>query len=296
MKKVYLLCTVLVWLLAFASCEKVSVEDLQNADGEELEGGVRLRFRVTKFEQTNFEDPLTVTRASIGEVCNKMNFAIYDTNNNRLKYVNQKSDDTDFGQISVQVTPGTYRVLFLAHSCSGNATTTNIEKITFPDNKVTDTFYYSAELQVDESKSYDIELKRVVSMFQLVVDDEIPQNVKKIKMYYTGGSSTLNGLTGLGCVNSKQTEIRRVSSTEKGQVFQAYTFLHDREGALKMTVSALDGSDAVVKEILFTDVPMTCNKVTKYQGALFGGGDNPQASTFALGVDAEWEGTETFPF
>ena len=179
MKKVYLLFTVLVWLLAFASCEKVSVEDLQNADGEELEGGVMLRFRVTKFEQTNFEDPFTVTRASIGEVCNKINFAIYDTHNNRLKYVNQKSDDTDFGQVSVQVTPGTYRVLFLAHSCSGNATTTNIEKITFPDNKVTDTFYYSAELQVDESESYDIELKRVVSMFQLVVDDEIPQNVKK---------------------------------------------------------------------------------------------------------------------
>lgn len=44
-------------------------------------------------------------------------------------------------------------------------------------------------------------------MFRLVIKDEIPEQAKKIKFYYTGGSSTLNAKTGYGCVNSKQTEI-----------------------------------------------------------------------------------------
>ena len=56
-----------------------------------------------KFEQTSFNDPTYVTRANINELCNKINFALYDKDNARLKYVNQKSEDKDFGKISFNV-------------------------------------------------------------------------------------------------------------------------------------------------------------------------------------------------
>ena len=268
-------------LLLLAACEKVSIDDLNKEDPEERNDGVKLTFRVMSFEQTRFNDPTTVTRAAVRDVCDKINLALYDMENNRLKAVNQKADDENFGSMSLSIEPGTYRVLILAHSCSGNATTTNIEKITFPDNKVTDTFYYCAEIEVDDQKTYDVELRRVVAMFKLVVADEIPSDVKKMKFYYTGGSSTLNGLTGYGCVNSKQTEIRNVGSTAKGQEFCAYTFLHGEEGTLKMTVTAQDAADGTVKEMLFTDVPMRRNTISQFTGSLFTGGSSGQ-TTFAL--------------
>ena len=167
-------------LLLLAACEKVSIDDLNKEDPEERNDGVKLTFRVMSFEQTRFNDPTTVTRAAVRDVCDKINLALYDMENNRLKAVNQKADDENFGSLSLSIEPGTYRVLILAHSCSGNATTTNIEKITFPDNKVTDTFYYCAEIEVDDQKTYDVELRRVVAMFKLVVADEIPSDVTHI--------------------------------------------------------------------------------------------------------------------
>lgn len=296
MKKFFLCFSLLTALAVFTACEKVNLDDLRDDDTEQ-EQGVKLTFNVMKFEQTSFNDPTYVTRANINELCNKINFALYDKDNTRLKYVNQKSEDKDFGKISFNVEAGTYRVVILAHSCSANATTTNVEKITFPDNKVTDTFYYFAEIQVDSDKSYDVQLKRIVSMFKLVTDDDIPENVKKFKFYYTGGSSTLNGLTGYGCVNSKQTEIRTVNSTAKGQEFSVYTFLHADEGTLKMTVTALDASDMAVKEIQFESVPMKRNTISQYKGSFFsGGGGASGASVFSLSADGAWENTNSYSY
>ena len=64
--------------------------------------------------------------------------------------------------------------------------------MTFPNNKVTDTFFYYGDLVVGtEKQSYDLTLTRAVAMFRLVLtDDEIPSTVAKLKFYYLGGSST----------------------------------------------------------------------------------------------------------
>jgi len=67
----------------------------------------------------------------------------------------------------------------------------------FPNNKVTDTFYYYGDLVVTtEVQSYDLTLTRAVAMFRLVLtDDEMPSNVAKMKFYYLGGSSSTIALT-----------------------------------------------------------------------------------------------------
>ena len=78
-------------LLLLAACEKVSIDDLNKEDPEERNDGVKLTFRVMSFEQTRFNDPTTVTRAAVRDVCDKINLALYDMENNRLKAVNQKA-------------------------------------------------------------------------------------------------------------------------------------------------------------------------------------------------------------
>ena len=78
-----------------------------------------------------------------------------------------------------------YQLVVIAHNGEGSATITSTEKVTFPNNKVTDTFYYYGDLIVtSEVQSYDLTLTRAVAMFRLVLtDDEIPSSVTKFKFY-----------------------------------------------------------------------------------------------------------------
>lgn len=99
-------------------------------------------------------------------------------------------------------------------------------------------------------------------MFRLVLtDEEIPGNVAKMKFYYTGGSSTFSPASGVGCVNSKQTEYRTVADDG---VYEIYTMPHTEEDVLtKLTVTALDANDNIIKERIFEDVPVVRNQVTR---------------------------------
>ena len=78
-----------------------------------------------------------------------------------------------------------YQLVVIAHNGEGSATITSTEKVTFPNNKVTDTFYYYGDLVVtSEVQSYDLTLTRAVAMFRMVLtDDEIPSTVTKFKFY-----------------------------------------------------------------------------------------------------------------
>ncbi|MBO6288645.1 MAG: hypothetical protein J6M94_08680, partial [Prevotella sp.] len=130
-------------ILLLASCEKAVFDEPK----DEPEETANLILRIAGFEQIPFD-----TRApqDITALCSHINVALYQ-DGERVKAVNQKADDSDFGTVNLTVEPGTYQFVVLAHSCSGNATTTNIEKITFPNNLITDTFYYYGEVSVGSS-------------------------------------------------------------------------------------------------------------------------------------------------
>ena len=171
--------------------------------------------------------------------------------------------------------------------------------MTFPNNKVTDTFYYYGDLVVtSEVQSYDLTLTRAVAMFRLVLtDDEIPSSVTKFKFYYTGGSSTFSPSAGYGCVNSKQTEIRTVAPGMT--TFDIFTLPHTEDDILtKLTVTALDANDNTVKERIFENIPVTRNQITRYTGNFFGSGGSGQTSdgTFRLTADPDWDSVSGYTF
>jgi len=171
--------------------------------------------------------------------------------------------------------------------------------VTFPNNKVTDTFYYYGDLVVtSEMQSYDLTLTRAVAMFRMVLtDEEIPSTVTKFKFYYTGGSSTFSPSAGYGCVNSKQTEIRTVA--DGVTTLDIFTLPHTEEDVLtKLTVTALDANDNTVKERVFENVPVTRNQITRYTGSFFGNGGSGQTSdgTFRLTADPNWDSVNGYTF
>lgn len=276
-------CYFLLCCLLLSSCEKV---DLSAYLGNSKEGSPVV-FNMGIFSQSDFD---TRSAKKISEMASVINFAIFK-DGEKYKTISQKRADADFGKISVNLPDGDYQIVAVAHNGTGNATITSPEKITFPNNKVTDTFCLYRSITVNGTKEYDVQLARVVAMFRLQIDQEIPAEVTQLKFYYTGGSSTLDATTGRGCVNSRQTEVRDVTSHASGQTFEVYTFPHDTEGMLDMTITALDAAGNTCQEKELPMVPVTVNKITTYFGNFFLDGSS-SASAFILYGDDEWGGEE----
>ena len=275
--------------LLMAACEKpVLDEDVPN----EKEANVILHF--TQYEH----EPFTRAATDITALCSRLNIAIFDADGTKVKTVAQKEGDASYGTVALTLAAGTYQLVVIAHNCDGSATITSEEKVTFPNNKVTDTFYYYGDLVVtDAQQSYDLTLTRAVAMFRLVLtDEEIPATVAKLKFYYTGGSSTFSPRDGYGCVNSKQTEVR---PTAADGIYDIYTLPHTEDDVLtKLTVTALDANDNTVKERVFENVPVTRNQITRYTGSLFGngGGGSTSDGTFRMTADPDWDSVNGYSF
>jgi hypothetical protein len=256
-----LLNTLILLILIFAqtSCERVSFDK----PGVDSHDGFELNFNVRNIDTRGLAD--------VSKVCNKINFAVYDSIGVRVKSVAQSSDnDKDFGLIKVSLPEGNYKVVVLAHNGNTNASTTKLNRITF-NGKVTDTFYHSDDILVKANSDYQMTLKRCAAKILFTVEDKVPDDVKQIKFYYTGGSSTLDGASGLGCVNSRQTELRdvKVEAHADSSVYELYTFPQYDNSCLSITVSCIDKSGNVVYESLFDDVYVAACGTTKYSGKLF---------------------------
>ena len=276
--------------LLLAACEKPV---LDNEDAvTKKDANVILHFK--QYEQESF----TRSATDITELCSRLNIAIFDADGTKVKTVAQKESDAGYGTVALTLAAGTYQLVVIAHNGEGSATITSTEKVTFPNNKVTDTFYYYGDLVVTtEVQSYDLTLTRAVAMFRMVLtDDEMPANVAKLKFYYLGGSSTFSPKDGCGCVNSKQTEIRPVSDDG---IYEIFTLPHTEDDVLtKLTVTALDQNDNIIKEKVFENVPVTRNQVTRYTGSFFGSGGSGGSSdgTIRLTADPDWDSVNGYTF
>lgn len=280
--------------LLLLSCEKYNFDEDDMTVGE---GECSVTFCVSELEQIPFENALETRAADLKSLCSRITLSVFSADE-KVKNINQQSSDGSFGSFTIGLAPGTYRVVVLAHNGQGNATVSTPEKITFASNKCTDTFYYYGEIEVTESFTQHLSLKRAVAAFRMKITDAMPAEVAKMQFYYTGGSSTFNAVSGYGCVNSKQTEPFDVTSDMKGQPteFQVYTFPHAEEGTLKMTVSALGASGDVICEKTFDALPVTLNKITCWTGTFFQPANVQQSNTLSVSIDndGEWAGMQEY--
>lgn len=278
-----------------SGCAKMTIEDPDEPVGD---GDYTIRFSVSDYAMTDFDDiassakSMRRERKEAKELGTILNFAVFKDGEKILK-VNQKAEDDSFGTISANLSEGTYQVVVLIHSCSGNATISSPEKITFPDNKVTDTFAYCSDLTVDGNSECQITVERIVAKFRMGLVDAIPDDVTQLQFAYTGGSSTLDATTMHGCVNSRQKEIRMVTDHAAGQVFDIYSFPKSDNNELTLTVTAMDASGNTVKANEYKNVPIATNKITKYTGKFFTGnsGDEMEGDAhIVIWGDDAWEG------
>lgn len=273
-----------VAVLILFSCEKVVFEDevYSNSDAG---GNVTLHLSPIQ----------NVTRSAVlSDVCGRLNVAVFDSDGKKVKTVAQTVADAGFGSVSLSLSDGVYTVIAIGHNCTGSATITSTEKVTFPNNKVTDTFSYCGQLTVTgDRQEVDINMMRAVAMVRIRLTDDANTmaNVAQLKFYYLGGSSTLSPSAGFGCVNSKQTEYRAVSDDG---VYFLYTLPHTTDDILtKVTITGLDAGDNIVGECTLENVPISTNYITDCNGGLYGGGGSIGISIY---INPQWDGTKKFSF
>lgn len=286
-KKSLLFCGLLAAL--FTSCENPAIFDSEET--EDPQGN--LKVSIHQIEQTPFS---ALTRAEAGIACTRLNFAVYNEGGTRVKQVNQLSSVANFGTASFQLPEGDYHLVVVGHNCDYNPTMTDLTKIQFKNVKegqgFSDTFlYYSKVTVTEEPMDTEVGLNRIVSLCRFVITDDYPEDIARMKFYYTGGSGSFDATTGFGCVASKQSVEFDVTPEQKQ--FDLYTFLHDTEGTIHLTVTAYDSSDNMICERPF-EVPMKQNQITWMSGAFFTGGSGSTGVTITINTDWAGESHVTF--
>ena len=206
-----------------------------------------------------------------------------------------------FPQFSVSLPYGHYRLLVLGYNGSRDCNIASLNRISWTDDYVPNTFLYCEEFTLDEDASLnrEITLKHVVSAFRVTAEDAIPAELKKMRFISTEGGTVLDATTGFTPQNTGRTSEISVPSSYVGAAgvdFTVYLFLPQEQMTSNYTVQALGSSGAVLCQKHFYDVPLRINYLTQWQGKAFeqGGEDVPAVqSGFDVKWDMEWAGTLT---
>lgn len=275
-----------------------------------------LTLRISNLDQTAYDETTTDTQTGnaaatshsygmsrvsrpVGEVCTRISFALYSKSSGsytKTSETSQESSSSNFGTVQMSVPQGSYLLVVIAHSGNGKATMTNPEKITFYNNKITDTFFCAQDIEVgnDADLSVDLSLKRAVAKVCFSPDDKTPKEITKMQFYYTGGSSTFNAVSGYGCVNSKQTEDRNVeaSAYTGSSSYEIFTFPHADNKVLSLQVTALKSDGTSLFQRKFNDIQVAVNHITRCHGNFFGEDAGGGRVAPAVTVDDEWNASE----
>lgn len=236
------------------------------------------------------------TRAAISvgnsERIKHLAMGIFDVTTNQLVGSVQVQDkgSAGYGTFTATLNYGKYWLVFLGYGGDNTVLTmTDPENISFGDNVVPQTFLSSFEFTVDANTAAvtDIVLKRVVSGFQLNIQDAISNRTSAIKFKTTGGGMVLNAKTGLAKASTGREYSIDIPENYKGQTGKSlniYLFLPQNEETMDITASAIDKNGDAFIERTFTGVPMKINTLTIYKGNFFA--DTPYG--FTIQVDDDW--------
>ena len=278
--------TLMMLTAVMSSCEKMTLsESAQSENGEK--GNVVLR--VTQFEQTPFD---AQTRAEVGSVCTRLCFHIYGEDGIRVKYVNQKLDESNFGTASFSLEKGKYILVVVGHSASSNPSFSANEKVSISGSNLGDTFWCCKEFEVgSDDVELSLALKRIVSLLRFIPTDEKPKDMNQVIFSYKGSKGSFNGLTGYGSTNTSQTVTLDVEPDAEQYEFYMIPSSDEDQLDIKMNTYYIESDGRIhnLTEKEISQVPVKRNCVTICRGSLFDGTSSSQSVFITISVDADWD-------
>lgn len=277
--------------LLFAACEKYVVEDVAQTESKVVDGNlvVKAECVVTKAAGDDDEQvSLPLNKRFI-----RMSMVLYQ-NDVRVDYVNQVNTDKDFGTMSVDLEPGTYQLVVLAHSGQRSPTTTNCHKISF-SAPLTDVFSYYGDVVVGkEASKITVQLTRAVAKIQLNITDEIPADVSFFNFIYKGASVSFDPATKIGLASStrRNVEIEKVDGVK---TFEFYTFVTGDDQLVDLDVAGYSEAKDILGAKKFPGISVELRKVTKIDSPVFDGViEGP--TDISVTVDDTWDGLIDYTF
>lgn len=230
---------------------------------------VRLTF--TPYDVT----PITRSATSIAEVVTRLDVWIISGTDTVAAH--QSTSDVGFGSVSLTLDKTKIYTLYaVGHKATGPATLAD-GIITFPDDKVTHSMFYTTTFSPATTTSLSCLMTRIVADFRLEITDDIPTSAVKFRF-------TVSGVYDRWSVTTGATHgIDRVSTINYGgtsAIFNVYAITTDAQTTHDITVTALDENDQEVQTRTFVDVPLRNGYKTNYRGTFFI--DTPMSMSFTV--------------
>lgn len=285
--------TLLLIFAAFlcAACEKYVAEEGTQSESKVIDGNlvVKAECVVTRAGETEENQE----SLPLKDRFTRMTMVLYQ-DDVRVDYVNQENSDPGFGTMSVDLDPGTYQLVVLAHSGQRSPTTTNCHKISF-SAPLTDVFSYYGDVVIGkEASKITVQLTRAVAKIQLNITDEIPEGVSFFNYIYKGASVSFDPATQIGVVSSTRRNVE-IEKAEEVKTFELYTFVSSDNQTVDWDFAGYSELNEVIGSKKFSDIPVSLRKVTKIDSPVFDGViEGPTDITFTF--DDTWDGVVDYTF
>lgn len=213
-------------------------------------------------------DVQPMTRAAVSDVSTRLDVWIIEGEN--IIEVHQSSSDAGFGTVSVTLDKTkTYTIYAVSHKCDAAATLSD-GVISFPDDKVKDTFWYTTTFSPATTTSVSCEMQRIVAMFRIETTDEVPDEVKKMRITQKDVFDRWNVTSGASHQLDRISTINITSTAQDGTIaLSVYSIVTDSQTLHDVVVEALDADDNVLQTETLADVPFRNGFKTVCRGTFF---------------------------
>lgn len=291
MKKFFVIAAMAIFL--FAGCS--SSDDTLN-DNEQVTNPTSQTETVTiSFSPYTIESMMAKTRATkdIGALASRLDVWIMEGDattaptQKPVSETHQQKSDDGFGTLSVKLNKDkTYTLYAIAHSESVPSTFSN-GVVSFTDTKKLQVFAYTQTFSPATTTTLSCIMQRQVGLLQFTITDAIPTDVKKFGIAISNAPTQYSFTEQRGVnVGSDDYKVEWTNWQEfkKGSVaLNMYVLGSSTQTLHNVTVTAYGADGGIIKQRVFTDVPVINNHKTIYRGSFFQ--DTPLAGTFQLNDD-----------
>lgn len=205
----------------------------------------------------------------------RLSFAVFDKEGNLVESVmSLESADGSFGTVEMELYPGSYKMVAVAHSGDSDADVQSTTSVILPGSTFTDTFAKVQDLTVNsgEDCSLGMTLPRVTSAFVLRLTDTPPANVKEIQVIVNTsglepGSLDLNPTSGL--VSNLWKQICTIPVADLSKDVPIYYIGMYPVTAVNVEATAIATDDTEIISHTINNVPLAPNQRTIATGTFF---------------------------